>query len=119
MTLDFLFKYLQRSSKIFKDLQSASNGIDPVLLSCFVKVVAAYSVAAAAAAAACLEPPRAQAHVTMNACFELEKFRRDELFLDEHLFLLEMVLIVVVFLGHVFRHNYMILKYFKVAHEVG
>ena len=88
-----------------------------MLLSCFVKVVAAYSVAAAAAA--CLEPPRAQAHLTMNASFELEKFRRDELFLDEHFFLLEMVLIVVVFLGHVFRHNYMILKYFRVAHEVG
>ena len=72
------------SSKIFKDLQSASNGSDPVLLSCFVKVVAAYSVAAAAAA--CLEPPRAQAHLTMNASFELEQFRRDELFLDEHFF---------------------------------
>ena len=55
-----------------------------MLLSCFVKVVAAYSVAAAAAAG--LEPPLVQAHLTMNASFELEKFRRDELFLDEHFF---------------------------------
>ena len=43
-----------------------------------VKVVAASSVGALAVA--CLELLRAQAHLTMNASFEFETFRQDELF---------------------------------------
>ena len=49
-----------------------------LVLSCFVKVVAASSVGALAVA--CLELLRAQAHLTMNASFEFETFRQDELF---------------------------------------
>ena len=52
-----------------------------MVLSCFVmgvKVVAASSVGALAVA--CLELLRAQAHLTMNASFEFETFRQDELF---------------------------------------
>jgi hypothetical protein len=48
------------------------------VLSCFVKVVAASLVGALAVA--CLELLRAQAHLTMNASFEFETFRQDELF---------------------------------------
>ena len=45
---------------------------------CFVKAVAASLVGALAVA--CLELLRAQAHLTMNASFEFETFRQDELF---------------------------------------
>ena len=58
-----------------------------------------------------------QAHLTMNASFEFETFRQDELFWMNTFFGGDMVLIVCFFFfGDVFWHNYM--TCFKVAHEV-
>ena len=70
-----------------------------------------------ALAVACLELLRAQAHLTMNASFEFETFRQDELFwMNTFLGGGNGFDSVFFWFCDVFWHNSMI--FFKVAHEV-